>query len=49
MKYISHDEMMVLCVAIGAMCLFALTLFAQPMVSCVAEMNRQNTVANRTK
>ena len=49
MKYIPHDEMMVLCVAIGVMCLFALTLFAQPISACVAEKNRQNTVAYRTK
>lgn len=48
MKYLSSDEIVVVSVTIGALCLFALTLFAQPISACVAEKNRQNTVAYRT-
>lgn len=47
MKYISNDEIVVLSVTISAMCLLALTLFAQPISACVAEKNRQGTVQYR--
>ncbi len=43
MKYLSHEEIMVVCVTVAIMCLLALTLFAQPIASCVAEKNKQAT------
>jgi len=41
MKYLSHNETMVVCATVATMCLLALTLFAQPIASCVAEKDRQ--------
>jgi len=47
MKYLSHNEIMVVCVTVATMCLLALTLFAQPIASCVAEKDRQATIKYR--
>jgi len=41
MKYLDDNEMMVVCVTVVTMCLLALTLFAQPIASCVAEKDKQ--------
>ncbi len=41
MKYLSHNEMMVVCTTVATMCLLALTLFAQPIISCIAEKDKQ--------
>ena len=41
MKYLDDNEMIVVCVTVVTMCLLALTLFAQPMASCVAEKDKQ--------
>ncbi len=47
MKYLSHNETMVVCATVATMCLLALTLFAHPIASYVAEKDRQALVEYR--
>jgi hypothetical protein len=47
MKYLDHNETMVVCATVATMCLLALTLFAQPIASCIAEKDKQAIIEYR--